>query len=305
MNICAVIVTFNRKELLQKVLQSFEQLKSPPNSIVIIDNNSTDGTIDVIQEWSSITRYDNVHYIHLDENIGGSGGFYEGLNYALKLEPDWIWVSDDDAIPDENCFEIIRKKIATLNQDEVSAVCCSVINNGQIDLLHRRRLVKNKFFLEEKIVDLNEYLLESFQFDLFSYVGTVINTNKLKKSGLPERDYFIWYDDTEHSWRLSLQGKIICVPAAKIYHDIAYTDSTSWKTYYGMRNQLLTFKKHHYITYLKSILYWKKKILLSRSLRKKISYRDILIEAVNDAIGNRKGLHSLYRPGWNNANHKK
>jgi len=138
--------------------------------------------------------------------------------------------------------------------------------------------------------------------NLFSYVGTVININKLKQTGLPDKDYFIWHDDFEHAWRLSFYGKIICLTQAKIYHDTTEDNTITWKTYYGLRNKLLMFKRHHYISYLKQIYLLKKKIYLSTSLKKNPIYKKILIAAVTDAISNKKGLHIIYQPSWSNKN---
>lgn len=302
MNICAVIVTFNRPALLSKVLEQFESLQSPPNSIVIIDNHSMDETPQIIKKWKNTTQYKKIILIRLKQNSGGSGGFYEGIKQALTLNPDWIWLSDDDALPHKDCFKTIRSKITQINKDEYSAICCAVMNKGKIDDNHRRRLHKRFITLKEKNVPINEYQYYGFSLDFFSYVGTVINVDKLKQAGLPDKDYFIWYDDSEHAWRLSSYGKIICLPQAKTDHDTIEDNTITWKTYYGLRNKLLMFKRHHYISYLKQIYLLKKKIYLSRSLKKNPIYKKILIAAVTDAMNNKKGIHTVYQPGWNEKN---
>lgn len=302
MNICSVIVTFNRQALLSKVLEQFESLQSPPDSIVIIDNHSMDETPQIMEQWKHTTQYKKIILIRLEQNLGGSGGFYEGIKLALTLNPDWIWLSDDDAFPREDCFKIIRSGITQINKDEYSAICCSVINKGKIDDNHRRRLHKGFITLKEKNVPKNEYQNYEFLLDLFSYVGAIINVDKLKQAGLPDKDYFIWHDDFEHAWRLSYYGKIICLPQAKIDHDTTEDSVVTWKTYYGLRNKLLMFKRHHYISYLKQIYLLKKKIYLSTSLKKNPIYKKILIAAVTDAMNNKKGVHTLYRPSWSKKN---
>lgn len=302
MNICAVIVTYNRHTLLQKVLDTFDILNSPPDSIIIVDNHSTDQTPYVISQWKKKTNYKKTICIRLAQNGGGSGGFHAGIQEALTLRPDWIWLSDDDAIPDHNCFSVIKSKLAEINPIEYSAICCSVINKGQIDENHRRRLCKTFLTIKEKNVAIEEYTNPLFTLDLFSYVGTMVNVKKLIKAGLPDKDYFVWHDDFEHSWRLSLHGKIICLPQAKIYHDTIEDDQLTWKSYYGLRNKLLMFKNHHYISYLKQVYLLKKKIYLSSSLRQNPVYKTMLIAAVSDAIRGKKGLHSVYKPGWSAHN---
>ncbi|MBI0549613.1 glycosyltransferase [Pectobacterium parmentieri] len=296
MNISAVIVTYNRKESLIKTLQYFDELTSPPESIIIVNNNSTDGTDDVIKAWNKKTKYTNVHHINLSENIGGSGGFYEGIKYALNLNAEWIWLSDDDAFPDKNCFSLIRDKIKKIKTDNYSAICCSVINNGYIDKAHRRRILNHKvIFKKERSVPLIEYDKPEFELDLFSYVGTVINAGKIKKAGLTDKDYFIWNDDTEHSWRLSKIGKIICIPKAKIYHDTpSLTKEITWKTFYGERNKLFMYKKHAYLTYLKMLFQLRKRISKSN-----ISHEKKLLKSVLYSVQkNKKGTDEIYNPRW-------
>lgn len=50
MNICVVIVTYNRLNKLQKALQSYESQTCPPHCIIVVNNNSTDGTHDYLSQ---------------------------------------------------------------------------------------------------------------------------------------------------------------------------------------------------------------------------------------------------------------
>ena len=149
MNISAVLVTFNRLSLLEKVLECFENLSRKPNELIIVNNCSTDGTYDYLTNWENLTKL-NVKVIHLDSNLGGSGGFHEGLKEAMKSNPDWVWLSDDDAFPDRDAFKIAEKFLIETKQDNIGAICSTVINHEEIDILHRRRLVGD--FIKSRIV---------------------------------------------------------------------------------------------------------------------------------------------------------
>ena len=63
---------------------------------------------------------------------------------------------------------------------------------------------------------------------------------------MPERDFFIWFDDTEYSLRVNEKFNIICAPEIRVFHDtiIEKEWKYSWKTYYGERNKLYTLQKH-------------------------------------------------------------
>src|SRR4051794_5249777 len=93
-SVCAVVVTFNRKDLLRKCLAGLLRQTRPPDSIVVFNNHSTDGTADMVAaEFPSLTLF------NLTENNGGAGGFYAGMKWAFGQGFEWLWVMDDDIEP--------------------------------------------------------------------------------------------------------------------------------------------------------------------------------------------------------------
>lgn len=309
MNIGVVIVTYNRKEKLKKALEAYENQTLKPSYIIVVDNNSNDGTNDMLNKWKTEKGEFTKYILNLPQNIGGSGGFYTGLKKGLELKADWIWVSDDDAYPEYDAFEkasnyINKENIE--NDSNVAAICGQIINNGKTDITHRKRIVKNFINIDLVPVPIKEYNNENFELNLFSYVGTIINKSYLKKAGLPEKDYFIYYDDTEHSYRLNKLGKIICIPSVKIVHDVysRTSEDVNWKEYYTVRNKLLFLKKHFNSRYYK-YMYVKQtfKCILRRGVKikeiRKTQIRNTQIRtALKDGSKEAKGIHNLYKPGW-------
>ena len=302
MKIVAVIVTYNRRDCLEKLLDIYEGIYDGPQDVIIVNNNSSDDTEKLLEKWNEKKASFNKHIINLKQNLGGSGGFYIGINKALDIGADWIYVSDDDAFPNKNIFRLfnsyVNDKMTSINN--IAAICGKVMNNGKVDLDHRKRISKNLISIKELSVPISEYSKEYFELDLFSYVGTFINSKYINKCGLTEKDYFIFYDDTEHSLRLSKCGKIICIPNIEIIHDIQFNgeEELSWKTYYGNRNRLLMIKKH----YNKKYFYLECIRIKLRAMKKKIQkqhvYHDVLCKSIKDAKTNKKGLDEVYKPGW-------
>ena len=97
MNIIAVVVTYNRLDLLKRNIRCLQQNK-PISSIVVVNNGSTDGTA----EW--LKGQTGLIVIH-QSNVGGAGGFYTGMEYACRAGADWIWCMDDDVFPRADCLE--------------------------------------------------------------------------------------------------------------------------------------------------------------------------------------------------------
>jgi len=123
----------------------------------------------------------------------------------------------------------------------------------------------------------------------------LINVDAIKKVGVLEKDYFIWYDDTEYFMRLRKVGSIFCVPAATVLHDAPKGSSeVSWKTYYGFRNQLLSYRRNFgYLCLLRHAYR-----LLKKANRSAIVQKKIMRTAIRDAILGKKGVHPIFKPGW-------
>lgn len=291
-----VIVTYNRKEKLRKAIQCYEEQEYKPRFIVVVDNNSTDGTKEFLLDWSKNKGIIDKKAIYLKKNSGGSGGYFEGLKVAQMMPADWIWVADDDAYPNKKCLQILVTYLKHNDNRRIAAICATVLTNGNIDTWHRRRF-QNKYgcLLIEQQIKEQEYEKEYFELDLFSYVGTLIQCRVLKKIGLPQKNFFISYDDSEHSIRIRKCGKIICVPEAKVIHDSDDIQElcVTWKKYYNLRNKLYSYRIHFgTLQFVVYALYYSFKNRKNRILYK------MTREAIRDAQRGILGVNRTYGPGW-------
>ncbi|VDG17578.1 hypothetical protein [Lactobacillus backii] [Lactiplantibacillus mudanjiangensis] len=242
----SVIVTYNRKKLLKEAVISLLNQDLKPENILIVDNASTDGT--EIELEQTVENNKCISYYRLKENMGGAYGFWFGLNEASKLDVDWVSLSDDDAIYNNNYFSRISKSIEK-NSNVLAFTGTVRLMDESIQKSHRRR-VDSWSTLRQSEVEENEYK-KDFYFDIFTFVGAVISLKLIKRIGLPRKDYFIWYDDTEYSLRVRKYTKIMNVSHAEVIHKTKLPGSattnanpTDWKQYYGVRNQMITVKKH-------------------------------------------------------------
>ena len=105
-----IIVTYNRLNCLKKLLQGLEQLTYPIEKILVFDNNSTDNTVDHLREngFKDYRAHKNDAkklYFANDENLGGAGGFSMAVGLAQQLDIDYLWIMDDDVLPEPDCLE--------------------------------------------------------------------------------------------------------------------------------------------------------------------------------------------------------
>ena len=310
MDIGVVIVTFNRLEKLKIALKSYEKQNLLPKYILVVNNNSNDGTKEYLEEWKKEKNLFEKIVVNLDKNTGGSGGFYEGLKHSLDIESEWVWVADDDAYPKNDAFEIAKNYIekGIYSKDEISALCGCVLKSDAktIDCSHRRKILTKPFNRISQPYSKNkDYKNETFEINAFSYVGTMINREKLKQTELTKKDYFIYYDDTEHSYRLSKLGKIICIPKLQVVHDAPHSEMSEivkWKLYYLVRNTLDFIRCNFDEKYFKEACFevpFKFKVAVFLFGKdKKYGYK-MINEAVKDAKAKKTGLHEIYKPGWN------
>ena len=82
-NLFAVVVTYNRADFLQNLLESFSRLSTRPDRIVVVDNASDDHTADVVARAVAAGGVP-IHYERLSANVGGSGGFSRGVELAPR-----------------------------------------------------------------------------------------------------------------------------------------------------------------------------------------------------------------------------
>ena len=290
-NISAVIVTYNRNELLRKALDGLLSQKVPFRNIYIIDNASSDGT----KEWCESLVNDhiekNILYKRLESNCGGAGGFYFGLKAAHQdFENEWIVVLDDDAILPADYNISLEHAI-----QQYPDVKCFTGNVTRMEY-------GIKYM---RINDDTEYT----SVNNFSFVSAVFHRDIITKIGFPEKDYFIWYDDNEYAMRVIKNSRIVSMNRVIVEHlqNDSSMDSLLWKKYYGIRNKLHMIKKHRgklqyhmtavetWIMLLGSSII--KQLVVEKSISRYRARRKLIKDAFYDARNNRLGVRMEYMPG--------
>lgn len=121
-NFSIIIPTKNRKEYLREAIESILNQNEKNMEIIIIDDNSTDGTANMIKEYCN--KYDNFIYIKNDKNLFAHHSRKRGYNYATGK---YIIFMDDDDFYIDNDFFCDAKKI--MEEDKsISTVIASTID---------------------------------------------------------------------------------------------------------------------------------------------------------------------------------
>ena len=215
MNIIAVVVTYNRKVLLKECIDAILNQTKPITKLIVIDNNSTDGTYEMLENENYLNN-NKVFCKRLEKNTGGSGGFYEGMKLARTLNPDWVWIMDDDTIPNGNSLEELVKAKEVV-KEKVGFFASSVYGlNGECMNVP----TVNIDLSENGYADWYRYLSYGMiKIKEATFVSLLINGEALKEVGLPCKDYFIWGDDTEYTLRINKYfGNAYMVGNSEVIH---------------------------------------------------------------------------------------
>ena len=302
------IVTYNRLALLKQCLKAVLSQTRPFDGIVIVDNASTDGTGEYLKQWKR-TEWGSCSdgpcvLVKARQNSGGAGGFSKAVERAMKLDPDWVTLIDDDAILRENYLEMICEGIrsAASGYQAFSGVpMTDGVRPG-----HRRR-VQGLLIKREVPVPEKEYERPYFMCDIASFVGLTVSAEAIRKAGLPDPRFFIWYDDTEYCLRLTRDGKILNCNKAVIDHRVSSgsgNESVSWKDYYGIRNRLYMALCHYNRLTAYAIAFKKAGNGLAQSLscllngKKQEAFKvfSLYYHAITDGLAGRLGRSGRYAP---------
>lgn len=233
-NLIAVVVTYNRLELLKKVIDALRNQTHKIKSIVVINNSSPDGT----EEW--LKSQDDLHYI-TQGNVGGAGGFYRGLKYGYENGYDWIWFMDDDVIPQADCLEKLMKYA-----DENSALAPLRHTPDGDPFLNE--CVQFNFTNPFRTMWLNLITNEDVKKDFIkvegmTFEGILINRKLIDMIGLPIKEYFLYGDDTDYFIKAKRAGfNVGIVTSARSDRVFQENSAKQWNTqkrYYMVRNVII------------------------------------------------------------------
>lgn len=225
--ITAVVVSFNRRPLLEEVIRGLEAQTLPLDRIVVVDNGSTDGSREFLRSLD-----DRVELIEAGTNGGGAGGFSTGMAWALAAGAEFVWLMDDDAIPETDCAE---RLVEAADRFPDAPYIAPIIVDGHGAVADRSQ----PRFDGDDADHIAAALAGYASIGSCSFVGPLIRADAARRTHLPYREFFIWHDDLEYTARLSAEGRGIAVPRARIAHLTSIRGSQSFvpnRARYDIRN---------------------------------------------------------------------
>ncbi|MHA7191140.1 glycosyltransferase [Arthrobacter sp. MDT2-16] len=228
MTVAAVVVSYNRLELLRKCLIGLSQQDRQADEIIVVDNGSTDGSPDLVRD-----EFPHVVLFETEENLGGAGGFAWGIELAISRGHEAAWLMDDDAEPLTGSLGPLVEAMESAEERPAFVASLVVNSAGAPNSGHLPDVVRDAE-LQLKASALNGIAVGSATF-----VGVLVDLKRSITQPLPYADFFIWLDDREYTTRLASQGLGVLIPGSRIAHpDKGKQKDMGGRLFYFVRNSI-------------------------------------------------------------------
>lgn len=202
-DVLAVVVTYNRLSDLKDCIQALKsQTKANEFDIFVVNNGSTDGTAEYLESENGI------QFIN-QENLGGAGGFYTGMKYAYENNYTWIWLMDDDGLPEKKQLEELL--LFHQNHPRYYFLNALVLNKDSHNEFAFNSPILGTVEDTKKLEFLNDFIKP--------FNGTFIHRKMISDIGFIKKEMFIWGDEREYTSRARIKGYYpVTVTSAIHYH---------------------------------------------------------------------------------------
>lgn len=231
-----VILNYNGKGVTENCLRSLYKINYSNFEIVVVDNNSIDGSLEDLKQ-----KFSKISFIKNEENIGFSGGNNIGIRFALERMADYVLLLNNDT---EVAPGFLTKLVEVATSHLEIGIMSPVVmkqnssqiwfSGGTIGWL----TMKNKHWSE-----IREDLFYSSEF--ISGCAMFIKKDVFQSIGLLDEDLFIYYEDADFSLRAKKAGySLAVVPQSRVLHFEKSEEKKANKVYWLVLSGLIFFHKN-------------------------------------------------------------
>lgn len=267
--VSVVIVTYGKRfYLLSQVLNGI--IDNPLISeIVLVDNGSEEDLENLCKSYNSQSK---IFIVKTGKNIGSAGGYKIGIETAFqRKKADFIWLLDDDNLPEKDCLEKLLLHYEKMGSDKNNCFKAFKYNNkSEIILLEKGYFyfdipdsffnfnIVNRIMLWRKQKRISNSFTNVFPVRGVAYSGFLFHIDMVIKNGFPDEKMVLYGDDTEYTLRFIYNGAKIFLCTDCILKDLEISwhhneykgspflspQSNIVRSYYGVRNRAYIEKKY-------------------------------------------------------------
>ncbi len=243
LGVSVVIVNYNGWNDTIACIDSLRRVTTPNTFVIVVDNGSTDDSPEKLKEYVKLGQE---CLICLENNLGFSGGNNVGIQYAIEKGAEFVCLLNNDTVVEP---DFLDKMLDKITYDSVVYGKIKFYQNQQKIWFaggHYNRWTGKTVHYGYNQED-NKQIHDTSNGNFVTGCLLLIPVSVIEQVGLLPEHYFLYYEDTEYSLRLSEYGiKMNYAPDTVIYHKVsASTKKTPDMTlYYSIRNSLLLVSEH-------------------------------------------------------------
>jgi GT2 family glycosyltransferase len=244
--VCVIITVWNQVHNTVECLETVTAQDYEPISIVVVNNGSTDDTVEQVS-----TRFPQVKLINLSENLGPTGGYNQGFRYALEQGFELIFLLNNDTLLAPNC--VSELVLEAQSAPDIGLVMPKIYYAGEPNRIWNAGGWDNPWNLEvarpaTDQIDEGQWN-EPMDIDDAPFCAVLLKRPLMETIDLPDESFFLYYEDRDFSVRARQAGfRLRLAPAAHMWHKVSASsggsDSPS-ERYWMARSGVRFFKKNN------------------------------------------------------------
>lgn len=231
-----------------RCLKAISESKWPNLDIIVVDSGSQD---DLHVNFRNISDR-SVRYLRIEDNLGYAASMNLAAKHALDQKPDYVFLINNDTVLSPDTigdlvgFVSQHPNIATANPKVYTLSKGAQKKTREIETLGGRFIGGNFGGWQE---DHGQYNFP-FEIDFASGIAMLVRAEIIRKIGLFDPKFFIWYEDLDFGIRVKKAGfKAYYVPSP-VWHEGAQSVRHRYSpklAYYSTRNLIYTIRKYDWI----------------------------------------------------------
>lgn len=241
--VVTVILNTNRRDDTLACLESLAQSSYPNHRALVLDNSSTDGSVEAI-----LTHFPEVEILALKENLGYAGNNNVGIRAALEAGAEWVFVLNEDTILDRHCLE--RLVAVGESNSAIGVVGPMVYHHDEPTVIQSAggRISRHwqSFHIAQNQADRGQ-IPAPHLVEWITGCSIMVRRAAIEQAGVIDERFFYYWEETEWCLRIGRHGwRVVHVPQAHLWHKGVQRDYRPGPsvTYYNTRNRFLMMAKH-------------------------------------------------------------
>lgn len=205
-----LVLNWNNGKVTNECLASLQGLVYDDFRVIVLDNGSTDGSVECIRE-----RFPDVEIMELGENLGFAKGNNAGIRAALARGAEYVWLLNNDTTVDPKALRAMVEKAES--DPRIGAVGSAIYYMSQPERLKVWGGGYVNFWQGRHRHFLRPVADEKVQF--LTGASLLVRRSVLESVGLLDEGFFLYWEDTDICFRIRRAGWQLAVAGdCKVWH---------------------------------------------------------------------------------------